>query len=208
MAINDDDDDDNEEADCLPRYHNNRRPDAFWMGDGYYKKRHPRRRSELVSMRRRQRIHNRGDDIGDDLNDDQTFPITLVGKNVHDGGYPRLARFLPQSPPLPPINCPMFRGYHPYSRPIAPAAPLCQIRDNQPKRLTVATCCCCKNSPAAPIKSVAEFKNKIEALPMQMQEQQKAQEPEQGPSTTATTTTVTEMQQKSDEHKPTIENDE
>lgn len=218
----DDDDEDEVEDDCMPRYHNNRRPDSFWMGDGFQKQMCPRQnRSNYVSMRRH-RIHQHGDDS--DYGDERKLiggnrmlhnrfsafsSVTLIGKAIRNDAKPRSVRFMPHSQPMLPINRhSMFRGYHPYSRPAIapppppPTSPRIEICDDPSKRIGVGNCCCCQGPPVVPMVN-----RKIEVMPVQIQWREKEQDQkqvEQNPSP-STTTTTTEIQQKSDELMPIIE---
>lgn len=195
MAVNDEDVDD--EDNCMPNYHNNWRPDSFWMGDGFHEQmRSHQCRLKPVSMMR-DSIRLRGDDddarifLGSNgLIQDHypTFPsITLIGKDVRDNDKP-------QPTPLQPMkHHSMSRGCHPYSRPTAAAPatfPLFSPLDSPPKRFDVAKTGCRESS--------SEVERKIDEIKWREKEQEPQQKQEnQG------TTALTKIHQKSDKHVPT-----
>lgn len=200
MEVNDEDVDD--EDNCMPNYHNNWRPDSFWMGDGFHEQmRDQQCRFKPVSMMQ-DCIRQRGDDSG--MDDDAriffgsnhgliqdhypTFSsITLIGKAVRDNGKP-------QPTPLQPMkHHSMSRGCHPYSRSrvAAPATfPLFSPLDSPQKRIDVAKSGCRESS--------SEVERKIDEIKWREKEQDPHQKQEnQG------TTAITKIHQKSDKHVPT-----
>lgn len=226
MGLNDDIDD---EDDCSPQ---NRRPDLFWMGDGFHNQVCRMRCSTPASIRRH-RMHQQGDgsvydeepkigETGGMLHGRYpTFSaITLVGKAINDDGRSRSVRFLPQSPPLRPTKPPMHRGYHPYSRPgAAVAAPTttysrAQVRGNPAIQSGIAKCNCCKGHPAvAPVNRIIE----VEPVQIQVQKTEKFQKAEKlqeakqiehGPSSSTGATTTAEAHQKPNESVQKIENND
>lgn len=201
MAVNDEDVDD--EDNCMPNYHNNWRPDTFWMGDGFHEQMRAQQcRLKPVSMMR-DCIRQRGEDSGYD-DDARNFfgsnhgliqdhyptflSITLIGKAVRDNGQP-------QPPPLQPVkHHSVSRGCHPYSRPIATTFPLFSRLDSPPKRTDVAKSGC--------RESLSEVERKIDMMPVEIKWREKEQDPQQKQENQGTTT-ITKIHQKSDKHVPT-----
>lgn len=211
-----DDDDDHEEEDCALRFHNNRRPDLFWIGDGFHKHQaRPRHRPERVSMRQN-RVHHRHHH-GDGFNHDDMLnrypahsPINWIKKKVYDDENHRSVR-LPFPITSLSMNRPPHKGYHPYAQPMPPvattvsvapaAAPASchRIHGIEPTQIAVSKCCCCENKAASMV-------NQMQAMPSQWQVPSMQKPSTKNESIEGSSKTVTNPEQKFDEPKTMVEN--
>lgn len=214
MEVDADDYDDVEGLDlCSARY---RRPDAFWMGDGFRKE---EQRSMYTKLRPRRtsmshRIRHYGDNSSnyDDQSDARRalynrystfYPTTWAGRHLHDCS--RVYRAAHVLSPSPSMSHPIYRNHQPYVRPMATAtveATSSRMWDDDPRRKIVTKFCGCGSSSAEPIlKQMDPI-----ALPMQRHKPIEKSLIKNDPDK-ETGTTGKEIEHKIDGRKTLIEND-